>query len=73
MKNQMAMTKLNRLKELLLLILVISSSISFAIEKGEIVSNKQGVSDSIVNEVIRIDRDRIIKRADHLLNEAPEQ
>ena len=71
MKNQMAMTKLNRLKELLLLILVISSSISFAIEKGEIVSNKQGVSDSIVNEVIRIDRDRIIKRADHLLNEAP--
>jgi hypothetical protein len=58
-------------KILLLSILIVFSGAGYAMEIGNSTEKKQSVSDSIVNQVVKIERDRIVKRADKLLNEPP--
>jgi len=55
------------------LILFLLSGTCFAVtnEKGKEVNKKQITSVSIVNQIIEIERDMVIKRADKFLNEKP--
>lgn len=51
-------------------ILLISHSLCFALKAGELKTN-QSLADSIVMQVMAIEKDRVIKRAEKFLNEKP--
>jgi hypothetical protein len=53
-----------------ILILLFFGSYSFALKGGEL-KKSQSLADSIVNQVVAIERDMVIRRADKLLNEKP--
>ena len=57
----------------LFLILIISSTLGFAltVENGKEVNNRQTSTDSIVKQIIEVERERVIERAEKFMDESP--